>query len=327
MKIGKADLIHIAMTALALIGPERSFAGDVERACQTPQFKVLALQPRDVKANLQVIKKAELGSSALLRDLAGRLRGKPPGGAAGRLKLVSELNSKYIRASEAKSGFLKFQSEASRLKDPAGYMNAVIENLHRFLPEQERELDDFLTTEDPRVSSFMLRPAGKNEEMSTVGAATMVSPDDRGKTSVEIVISNNESETIPYLLTLIVHELEHAKNYKTKLDLRSDSESTLKSFLEEPVAYEKQMEAYVALARADRDLFCNWIYSSWYLGDLPVPLSWTMATMEKELRSGRFLFWYAKNVYKNNDLLTSNREDLKPEIRAKIRKLNLKYVH
>ena len=159
----------------------------------------------------------------------------------------------------------------------------------------------------PAITTFTMRPGGKWR--------------------VEIVFSNNESESIPYLMTLIVHEFQHALAYKDHLSIKGDEEAARSWIVEEAKAYDAQMRAYIALASKNPDLFCNWLYPTWTYGDLLVPLGWSMHSMEAAMHSGTFLYGQARNgPYDEGYILNPEGTALRSDIQGMISSLGLKYV-
>jgi hypothetical protein len=130
------------------------------------------------------------------------------------------------------------------------------------------------------------------------------------------------------LITLLAHELVHAKSYRKKLPLKDDKVFYPFLIVEEAQAFDHQLETFVELAKKNPNFYCNWAVNTWSYGDIVVPLSWVMNSMETEMRSGNYIYQYAtEGNYKDKTyLLNSSKTDLRPDIKDQIRKLNLRYV-
>ena len=187
----------------------------------------------------------------------------------------------------------------------------------------------YLNLKDPQLLSTRISPASGEEMNDVYGAIARLHPTESGKFTSQIVFSNNESEPVPYLLSLIVHELHHAATYKDRIKIYSDTqESFVYGIIDEAIAFDIQIATYLELAKKNPNLFCNWLYVTWAYGDIPIPLAWTMASMEKELGGGRYIYNYAKmGTYKDaRFLLNASGDDLRPGIKARIKALKLKFV-
>lgn len=216
-----------------------------------------------------------------------------------------------------------------RKNDPLGYRATVIELVNALVPKEFNKLDCFLSLKDNSVSSISFKPADGEEFDDVYGAFVRILPSINSKYEIRLIFSNNESEPLPYLIPLIIHELQHVLSFKDKILMFNDEKKSVEyGFVEEARAFDVQMQTYLAVARKEPELFCNWLYETWSYAEIPVPLSWTMASMEKELLSGKYMVGYAKmSIYKHAPyLLNQPGTDLRADIRERIQKLNLKYV-
>lgn len=128
---------------------------------------------------------------------------------------------------------------------------------------------------------------------------------------------------------MIVHEIHHASTFKDRIKIYdNEQESLAYGIVDEAKAFDIQMATYLYLAQANPEVFCNWLYVTWSYGEIPVPLSWTMASMEKEMTDGKYIYKYAKmGSYKDAPyLLNQHADDLRPDLKARIKAMNLRFV-
>jgi hypothetical protein len=304
-------------------------AGEVEKICKT-KIPVVELEFRQGSSNFAKLKSTNLGPTPVGKFLSDFYKNNAyPQPEKSMVDLVYAANEKLLPASDLKSRFLKFATSNQRLKDPTGYRETVIDLVKNLIPESRSKLQWYLDLKDPQLASTQLAPASGMEMNDVYGAVARLSATDNNKFYSQIVFSNNESEPIPYLLPLIVHELHHASTYKDRIKIHdNEQESFAYGIVDEAIAFDIQMATYLELARKSPEIFCNWMYVTWSYGEIPVPLAWTMASMEKELGGGKYIYNYAKmGPYKNAPyLLNANKDDLRADIKQRIKSLNLKFV-
>jgi hypothetical protein len=204
----------------------------------------------------------------------------------------------------------------------------LIASAEKLLPKELSRISWFLGLREPWIDSTSIHPEAHNET-GEINGAIMRGTTESGnqKERLEIIISNNESEPIPYLIPLLVHELQHASSYRERYRLPK-AEHLTALIIDEAKAYDLQMQAYIALVKRDPRLFCNWLYPTWAYGDLVVPLSWTMASMEAEMKSGTFLFNIATRGHYASELslLNESHLDVRSDIKAAVTAIKLRYV-
>ncbi len=309
--------------------PTLSMAGEVEKICKE-KIPVLELAFRQGPSNFAKIKSANFGQSPVGKFLANLYKTKvyPPTETT-MVDSVYHANEKLIPHSDLKTKFLKYSTSAQRLKDPTGYRETVIASIKSLIPESRSKLQWYLNLKDPLLVSTQITPASGMEMSDVYCAVARLNKETNNRFVSQIVFSNNDSEPIPYLLPLIVHELQHSSTYKDRIKIYdNESASFAYGIVDEAVAFDIQIATYLELAKKNPEIFCNWLYVTWSYGDIPVPLSWTMASMEKELGGGRYIYNYAKmGSYKNAPyLLNASGDDLREDIKRRITALNLKFV-
>ena len=325
MKVLKT-LLYASVIAL----PRLSLGGEVAKVCRGSGISTLELEYRRGDENFKKIRNAQLGNSPLANFLKEFYsKATYPLSETQGVKWAFHTNQKLIKDSDLKSKFMRYATTGQRTKDPDGYMATIVELLSQLVPEDISRIDWFLRLKDKDLAFVKLRPANGKETGDVYGAVTNLKKVDSKKFGLEVVFSNYESEPLPYLLPLLVHELVHASSYKTKISLYENHRSyTEMLFVEEARAFDLQMQTYLKLATKSPEIFCNWIYPTWSYGEIPVPLSWAMASMEKEMAVGRFMYNYAKmGSYKDSDyLLNSDGTDLRDDLTTKIKLLRLKFI-
>lgn len=318
----RASCPTLASIAFAALLPQTTQAGDVQTYCKHAGIRVLELKYRDRSANLSQMISTSPGAGTLA-DFLKRATTRSDLVAA-----AAEGNRTHLPESPEKQLFLKYSTRSQKLNDPGGYRNALIASAEKLLPKKLSRINWFLGLREPWVDSTSIRPAIANETGEINGAimrgTTKLS---NQKEHLEIIISNNESEPIPYLIPLLVHELQHASSYRDRYRLPK-AEHLTALIIDEAKAYDLQMQAYIALVKRDPRLFCNWLYPTWAYGDLVIPLSWTMASMETEMKSGTFLFNIATRGHYASEpsLLNERQADVRPDIKSAVTALKLRYV-
>jgi hypothetical protein len=132
------------------------------------------------------------------------------------------------------------------------------------------------------------------------------------------------SETIPYLVGLLAHELQHASIFETQIELHEDDKRYNEAMiLDEARAFKTQIGVYIEAIKKAPELFCNWTFPTSSYGNLLVPLSWSMASIEHELYSGELMDWYVtKGSYKDESYLRSDTgKQIRPDLKEKIDKI------
>jgi len=306
------------------------YAGEVAEVCGKTGFPVLELDFRQGQSNFSKIKSTSLGNLPSAKYLKTFYSTKiyPQPEAEG-VKFTFEGNTKFINDSDIKKKFLSFATTAQRLQNPTGFRTTLLEVINKLVPGNLNQMNWFLNLKDNQVAITAFQPATGGETGDVYGAVARIRPDENSKFTLKIIFSNNESEPLPYLIPLIMHELQHVLSYKEKIAIYNDEKKYNEyTFVEEAKAFDFQMQVYLALAKQMPEIFCNWLYVTWSYGEIPVPLSWTMASMEKEMASGRYIYNYAKmGSYKDMPyLLNETKTDLRTDVRDKIVKMKLKFV-
>lgn len=310
---------------LALACP--TLASDVDLACRKSGLPVLTLTYRDAEKNRQTILKSNLGKSAYAKFLRNQFSASDRNDTD-KILIAADAVKRLLPESEWKSSFLKYSSREGKVNDPAGYIRTLQRAVQLLVPKKLNKLDWFLGLKNSQVESTLIRPANESDLKEMYGAKLTHRQSLTGKFELQIVVSNNASESLPYLVPLIVHELQHAWTFLERQGELSDENRLALAIVDEAKAFDLQMQAYIELANAQPEIFCNWIYVSWSYGDLIVPLSWVMASMELEMRSGKFIEDYAKQgVYGSHKFLFNPSDGrLRSDIQKSISNLKLKYV-
>lgn len=315
-----------ALIGLSMVCSSPSWAGEVALACAKAKLPVLELSRKERAENLQRIKTFAAGKPSL--SFYSKFFGHSEKDESKLESFVSEANGALFRKEKVPKAFLKYASEKSRKSDPKGYSEEVRKLIHELNPGSR--IKWFSNLKDPRLREVSFAPAQKNETGEVYGAVSRVERLSNSKVyDLKIIFSNHASESLPYLIPLIEHELVHAQSYEKIIELY-DQLNQLAEFLivDEARAFEEQMTTYLDLARRYPMLFCDWMYVSWSLGNIPVPLSWFMASLEKWLVSGVFIYQYAREgAYRGYDhLLNPGKSDLREDLKERIQKLNLRFV-
>jgi len=313
-----------------LANPKITWANDVQAACKKRGLPVVMLTYRDRDANLRAIEAASLGSSDLAKFLKSAYSPGPLPKSEEKIQELADLgNKKFLPESEIKTLSLEYSSHEKKISDPRGYKKALLDLANKFVTNEHNKIAWFQTLQDPLISSTVIRPADEKDLGEIYGATMRTSPSSDSHYKLEVVFSNNASEPIPYLIPLLIHELSHAQEYKefvrTANDVKARSEFVI---VDEARAFDVQMRTYVSLAQKNPEIFCDWLYATWSYGDLLIPLSWAMASMEEEMRAGRFIYDYAKRgVLKDQPyLLKPDKTALRGDLQKKITDLKLRYV-
>lgn len=300
-----------------------------KQVCTKGAIHPLILSYRNADKNIALIKSSDLGDSNLAKYLKTTYESHSKIQLSDS-KTADSTNSQFLPDDKWKKRFLKFSSQKQKIENPKDYIGTITEAFKELVPSELSTLAQFLNMKEASLDATNLRTTSGSEMETIYGASTQLVQQPNGKFKLEILVSNFESEPIPYLLPLIGHELVHAIGFPNKNKLKPDSEEFWEYLaVEEAVAFDAQMKIFTALARRNPKIFCDWLYVSYSYGDLLVPLSWTMASMEDKLRDGTYIFEYLKlGVFKDKTFLFNpTRTDLSKKIRDKIRSLNLEYVH
>ena len=317
-------LIMVCSLRSAGAGPS-----DVTKACKSSEIGVVNLAPHEPIRNADLISR-ELSKmrGKFPKFLADYYRRAPEGrNEKEAIAFVLKANREFIPPSKARETALKYSTRTSRLADPDGYKKAVLSLLHELVPSRLNTIDEVLNIKDSRISEINIKPSSETGEF--YGARSQLKPLGNSNFKIDIVFSNNESEPLFYLIPLLVHEGVHALNYREQIQLWDAGNKFYEDeIVDEARAFDVQMKTYLELANRDPGLFCNWLYVTWTYGSLPVPLSWTMASMENEMLSGKYIFNYARiGDYKDKKfLLNSDGTALSEDLQKKITALNLRYV-
>ena len=306
------------LLVLALLPTAR--ASEVAKLCQPAGWPVVELEAGDRAQNLDLIRSkiARSGSELALLYTEKSLSLKAHELAAE----ADRLNSRALPKSDAKELFLRYSTELSRKSDPDGFARALIETYFESVPAPLNKLPWFARLSDSAIASSSIGP-GDLDEHSYFGAKMRLSRLENRRYSLEVLYSFGE--TMPYLLTLLSHELEHAHVYKERIDLY-DKEKELAEFnlVDEAQATDFQLKTYLALVKRDPKLYCNWVYVSGLYDGLPVPLSWKMASTERSLRDGTLLKEYAARSPLASALL--DKGQIRPDLRKRISGLKLQFI-
>ncbi|MEZ0391292.1 MAG: hypothetical protein ACAH59_03690 [Pseudobdellovibrionaceae bacterium] len=292
-------------------------------------LKVINLAYRDRKANLDKIRNSNLGSSSIAKYLKDYYKKNKSIETKLDFAEVIKSNEQFLPNSKYKTAFQKYATTEQKLKDPAGYRDSFIEAANELLPKELNQIRWLSDLHNPLISSTAIRPARATETSDIYGAVTSIMPSGKGKYRMEIIFSNRESESVPYLIPLLVHELQHASQFEESIRLRENKRRYFEFLLvDEARGNDLQMQAYVELIKKEPQLFCNWLMASWYYGEIMIPLSWRMSSMEDEMASGKFMVNYAMTgIYKAEEyLLNDKKTALQSNLREEIKKLKLHYI-
>jgi hypothetical protein len=306
---------------------------DVEEICSKTGLPIVDLNYRDREGNIVKIKNSKLGNSVWGKFLQDYYAQKEISkDETLQVKITNLKNEAFIKDSELKKIALTWAGREQRTKNPDGYIKNIFRFIELSIPSLDKELKVFLNYENKDLIGSGVAPTfSKDSEFyGARGGATI---DEKTLKYIrEITISNNPSETFPYLAPLIGHELVHAVdifNERKTLEQGTELQYYKFALVNEAKAYDAQISFYLDGARKNPDLFCNWLTPSWSYGEMIVPLSWTMNALEKEARAGKTVVKqlklptyekYAKFFKKEKE------EKLTDEIQREVDKLNLKYV-
>ena len=304
-------------------------AGEVSSVCGHAEVKVLDLQFRSGPSNFKIILGSNLGRTPLAEALHTYFSAQTyPIEMSVMQAFVRSTNLKFAEAGSLKELFAKYSTEGGRVNNPAEFRFALIDAVRNYVPAEFGSIDWLLQLKSSKIVRTGFRAPLQDELFEEFGAQTVFEKTGEGKYKLEVIYSTRESETVPYLMTLIAHELVHAKSFEEKIKIMDDDRLYTEYLLvEEAKAFDLQLRLYIALAKRF-PIFCDWLSTGWRLGEIPAPLSWGMAEMERDLDSGRLLVEYTKlGTYKNHKfLLNKAGNDLSLEIKNKIKKLHLKFV-
>jgi hypothetical protein len=304
-------------------------ANEVENACITTGLNVVKLQYRETSKNINKIKASNHGKSAISTYLSRIYRSTAKFTELESLAIVRNGNEKFISNSDIKTDFMKYNSAKQKLADPVGYRSTLIKLINKLVLSDSNKTDWFLNLKDNILIDSELTPAKSSETGEVYGAVTELLKKTNSKFSLKIIFSNNDSESIPYLIPLVIHEYQHAITYKEKIANYNNEKKYIEDqIVEEAKAFNIQMQTYLELAKRYPELFCNWLVFTWSYGEIPVPLSWTMASMESEMMSGNFISRYAKmGTYQQYlFLLDSTGTKLRKNLLERISNLKLEFV-
>ncbi len=261
---------------------------EVQKICSGSAVEIIRLNRDSYLENLAVIKRKSIGTSKIAKTLSKWYSTKPKGNIS-----VDEVNKNFnalLPDSKLKSTFINYSTKSSRIKNEDAFLNELKTQYDNLLGTEFGALKDFLSSSDNRISSNKIELI---KNVTAYGATFSPEVGPSGKFNRTLKVSPEESESFPYLLTLIAHELVHAKYFYKESQLKD--ESFYKSrLLEEAEGYTVQLKAYYALAKKDK-IFCDFIYGSFAFQEIPVPLSWYMDLVEREMKNLEMLKWYARD--------------------------------
>ena len=327
-------LLTAFMTMLALRAQASPYKSDVAAVCAPagrPVGEIIEMKYHDREENLRRIHGHQFGQSKVSVYLKGFYAAHPAGEIETLQVAADNGNQSLIPKSALKERALKYSTEKQKLENPAGYRQAVIDSFNELMPPQLNFLNWFLDLNDPAISSTSFDPADRSRIGEFYGAMSSIRPDEKltGKKTIRIIFSNNASESLPYMLPLIAHELQHARTqFADRATVKDPKSAYADSLVDEALAFDVQMQAYLALAKKDPQTFCDWLYVSWSYGDLMIPLSWTMASMEREMASGHYIYDYARRgTYANERyLLSEDGNALRPDLQKRITDMKLRFI-
>lgn len=318
------------LIGVALLAPTQALAEakSVSAVCKSEGLPIPALQYRDQNGNLKKIRRLSLGKTSAAKYLKS-IYSKPklPHRESELIALANVGNRVIQPEADQKEAFLKFSSPDERTKFPTIYIDTVLAQARLLSPTMASRISNYFAFKDPRVKSSVIR-AASGKETGFYGAQYTSVVGGDGKILRQIVLSNNASEPIPYLISLLAHEIGHAETFAQFLELDQESQKVWEArIVDEARAFDIQMKTYVELAQKRPGLFCNWLYVTWLYGDIIVPLSWTMSAMERELRSGAFIDRYAQSgQFEGKTFLLGTDQKLRPDLRKRIAHLHLEFV-
>ncbi len=320
-------IIHLASSLVSICCASFALASEVKTACSKSGIPILTLKYRDTIKNKETISNARLGDSAFAKFLKNQTLIDHPNENSKDLA-ASEAVKRFVPDSSLRNSFLRYASHESKMADPAGYIKTLLTAFDQLVPDDLNRRPWFMALKNSRIVSTEIRAAKAHETGDIYGAILTYDDLTAGKFNLRILVSNNSSENLPYLLTLMVHELQHAWTFLERQTSSSEKAKIALTLVDEAKAFDLQMQAYIELAKKRPEIFCNWTYVSWAYGDLIVPLSWVMASMEEEMKSGNFIADYAKQgSYASHEfLLNEDRNGLNKDVQKAITNLKLKYV-
>ena len=314
-----------------LDGLPGALAGDVQRACEKHGLPVVELRYRDRESNIERIRSADLGSSALAEFLRQHYSADDVSKhESEQVLLVNGQNEEFIVPSELKTLAMSYAGRRERLSDPDGYIRSVASFTWWAIPSARERLTDFFYHRPPDLLVSTIRPV-EAQSLDFYGARAQLYRDQQsGKLVNLITVSNNPSESLPYLATLLVHELVHARRKLANAYLIDGPERALIEYaiVDEARAFDAQILAYLEGVGMNPELFCHWLYPSWSYGEIVVPLFWTMAAMESEAQSGSMIYNYARtpDYGSYRYLLNDSGTHLRPDLQEQIDAIGLRYV-
>jgi hypothetical protein len=319
---------------LVLLASEAMWAKtDVEEICSKTGLPIVDLNYRDREGNIVKIRNSKLGTSHwgkfLQNYYAQKLISKDE---SLQVQLTNSKNEAFIKDSELKKIALTWAGREQRTKDRLGYIKNIFRFIELSIPSLDKELKIFMNYKNNDLIASYVTSEVKNDSDFHGARGGAFLDEGTGKYVREITISNNPSETFPYLAPLIGHELVHAVdffNHRKILRQTTKLQNIKFALLNEAKAYDAQIAYYLEGARKNPDLFCNWLTPSWSYGEMIVPLSWTMNAMEKEARAGQTVLKQFKlPLYESYAIFfkMKNEEKLSDELQKEVDKLNLRYV-
>ena len=321
-------LILILLTSGAIFAKT-----DVEEICSKTGLPIVDLNYRDREGNIVKIKNSKLGTSHWGKFLQNYYAQKViTKDESLQVELTNSKNEAFIKDSELKKIALTWAGRGQRTKDRLGYIKNIFRFIELSIPSLDKELKTFMNYKNNDLIASHVTPVVMNDSYfyGARGSTTLV--EGTGKYLREITISNNPSETFPYLAPLIGHEVVHAVdlfNHRKTLSQATELQYIKFALINEAKAYDAQIAYYLEGARKNPDLFCNWLTPTWSYGEMIVPLSWTMNAMEKEARAGQTVvkqFKLPAYVSYAKFFKIKKEEKLSDELQKEIDKLNLRYV-
>lgn len=305
---------------------------DVSEICENFGVPVVDLKYREREKNISKIRNSSLGNSDWEKFIKTFYqKSKIPHREKELVLLANEGNQKLLKDSELKRIGLAWAGREKRESDPSGYIENLRKVIKIAIPSLSEKLDKFYSLNEKRKKSALIVPVPKGDN-DFFGARAFVIKEKHPHYIKMIRISNNPSESMFYMSTLIGHELVHINDqYKDikkyeKLDRIGQARWGL---INEAKAYNAQFGYYSEAAKNHPEIFCKWLYPSWAYGDILIPLSWSIHAMEREARLGKTLLDQLRNPnygpYKKY-FQEPGKEQLVKNIQDVIDGYNLRYV-
>jgi len=322
--------VKIYFLTLILVLPQIAISGMVNDICSKSDVPVINLEYRNRSKNIIKIHKNIKGNhlvSIFLKDFYNQK--SIPNDEDKLVQIAKEAVSKNLKNSSLKKLFVKYAMKKDKLKDKKGFKKALIDSIKITSPITSKKLNEYRKLSNNLVKHTYFGPREYSNNTDYGATFSMSEDPTDGKLSLFLYYSFHNSEAIPNLIPLIAHELVHFESYKKKNKIRGNLVKTMEfNIVDEAKAFNEQIKIYIDLIKKEPDLFCNYLYVSWAYGNLIIPVSWHMSSMENALRNGEFIDSYAKtSSYKNHKfLLDKSTKKLRSDLRDKINEHKLQFV-